>query len=218
MGAAARARASAFLTPHRTVPRAVPGGALPVFGTPRTRRARPAAKNVASPWKEPMKKTLACLCLCAAAAAQAHVVLEYQVAPAAANYKATFKVGHGCGNAATRQFIVDIPEAMQGARPMPKAGWRIAIEKAGERVTRVTWSARTADDALPSDQYDEFVLVSRTPAQGGPVYWPVVQVCDGARAEWVQVPAPGQRLSELKSPAAVLEVLPAAGAGPAHAH
>ena len=29
--------------------------------------------------------------------ASAHVVLEYQVAPAGASYKATFKVGHGCG-------------------------------------------------------------------------------------------------------------------------
>ena len=165
-----------------------------------------------------MKKSLACLSLCAAAAAQAHVVLEYQVAPAAASYKATFKVGHGCGAAATRQFIVDIPEAMQGARPMPKAGWRIAIEKDGERVTRVTWTARTPDDELPSDYYDEFALLSRTPAQAGAVYWPVVQVCDTGRAEWVQVPAPGQRLSERKSPAAVLEVLPPAGAGQAHSH
>jgi hypothetical protein len=32
-----------------------------------------------------------------ASAAHAHVALEYQVAPAGSAYKATFKVGHGCG-------------------------------------------------------------------------------------------------------------------------
>ena len=46
-----------------------------------------------------MKKIAAAACLTGATAlfgtASAHVVLEYQVAPAGASYKAAFKVGHG---------------------------------------------------------------------------------------------------------------------------
>ena len=51
--------------------------------------------------------------------ASAHTVLEYQVATAGQSYKATFKVGHGCGASPTRQIVVDIPAGVQGAKPMP---------------------------------------------------------------------------------------------------
>ncbi|MFN7857155.1 MAG: DUF1775 domain-containing protein, partial [Acidovorax sp.] len=61
--------------------------------------------------------------------ASAHVVLEYQVAPAGASYKATFKVGHGCGASPTRQIAVDIPVGMRGARPMPKPGWALEVQR-----------------------------------------------------------------------------------------
>jgi uncharacterized protein YcnI len=166
-----------------------------------------------------MKKPIALVPLCCALAAQAHVVLEYQVAPASARYKATFQVGHGCGTSATRQLAVDIPQAMQGAHPMPKPGWRINLQKSDSgKVTRVTWTALAAQDKLPADFYDEFVLVAYTPAEAGPVYWPVAQVCDDARADWVEVPRDGQKLSELKHPAALLEVLPAEGGATVHHH
>jgi uncharacterized protein YcnI len=166
-----------------------------------------------------MHKILPLIPLCLAfATAHAHVVLEYQVATAASSYKATFQVGHGCGASPTRQLIVDIPAAMKSARPMPKAGWRIDTERSGDKVTRVTWTAKTAEDQLSSAFYDEFVVVAQTPAEAGPVYWPVVQVCDEGRAEWTQVPAPGQQFSELKTPAAALEILPAAGGSHQHTH
>ena len=54
----------------------------------------------------------------------AHVVLEHQVANAVSSYKATFKVGHGCGASPIKQTVVTIPEGVQGAKPMPKAGDR----------------------------------------------------------------------------------------------
>ncbi|MBA2963006.1 MULTISPECIES: YcnI family protein [Ramlibacter] len=165
-----------------------------------------------------------------ASSAGAHVVLEYQVAPADSAYKATFKVGHGCGSAATRQVSVAIPAGVAGARPMPKPGWTVEIQReklaqpftshgrtVTEDVTRITWTARSAADALPSDQYDEFVLVAQLPGRAGPLYWPLSQVCDPGRLDWVEVPKPGQSIADLKSPAAVLEVLPAAGAS-SHRH
>lgn len=159
--------------------------------------------------------------------ALAHVGLENTAAPAGSSYKATFKVGHGCGGSATRQVGVTIPAGVLGARPMPKPGWTVAIERAPlprpvsshgrtvtEDVARITWTARSAADALPSDQYDEFALVAQLPAEAGPLYWPVSQVCEQGRVDWAQVPQAGQKAGELKEPAAVLDVLPAAG----HAH
>ena len=80
-----------------------------------------------------MKKIAAAACLTSATAlfgtASAHVVLEYQVAPAGASYKAAFKVGHGCGASPTRQVVVDIPAGMRGARPMPKPGWTLEVQR-----------------------------------------------------------------------------------------
>jgi uncharacterized protein YcnI len=125
---------------------------------------------------------------------------------------------------------VVIPAGVTGARPMPKPGWSIEIQRGKlpepvtshgrtitEDVTRITWTARTAADMLPSDQYDEFVLVGQLPARAGPLYWPLSQVCEPGRLDWVEVPKAGQSPADLKSPAAVLELLPAAGAA-GHRH
>jgi uncharacterized protein YcnI len=174
--------------------------------------------------------SLAACAALACAAASAHVVLDYQAAPAGSSYRATFKVGHGCGASATRQITVDIPAGVRNAHPMPKPGWQLTVERAplpkpetdhGRTVTddvaRVTWTARTRDDMLPNAHYDEFVLSARLPQQAGTIYWPVRQVCEEGRNDWVEVPAAGQKRSDLKSPAALLEVLPVGGAG-AHNH
>lgn len=165
-----------------------------------------------------------------AALAQAHTVLEYQVATAGQSYKATFKVGHGCGASPTRQIVVDIPAGVQGAKPMPKAGWRLEVTRekltqpytshgrtVTEDVTRISWTAKTAEDMLPNGHYDEFVLVGTLPERAGVMYWPVQQLCEQGRMDWTEVPGPGQKLSDLKSPAALLEIMPGAGAA-GHAH
>lgn len=166
----------------------------------------------------------------AAGAAAAHVVLQYQVAPASASYRAAFQVGHGCGPSPTRQIVVHIPAGMRQARPMPKPGWSLEITRAPlaqpftshgrpvtEDVTRVTWTAKTRDDMLPATHYDEFVLVAQTPAQAATLHWPVQQICEDGRLDWTELPQPGQQPGDRKFPAATLDILPAAGAG-AHSH
>ena len=171
------------------------------------------------------------VCLAAyASLSPAHTVLEYQVATAGQSYKATFKVGHGCGTSPTRQIVLDIPAGVQGAKPMPKAGWRLEVtrEKLAqpytshgrsitEDVTRISWTAKTPEDFLANGHYDEFVLVGTLPAQAGMMYWPVQQVCEQGRNDWTDIPKPGQKLSDLKSPAAALELMPGMAAG-AHNH
>ncbi|WP_427914324.1 YcnI family protein [Ramlibacter sp. MMS24-I3-19] len=159
-----------------------------------------------------------------AAGASAHIGLETPSAQAGAMYRATFQVGHGCSASATRQIAVTVPSGVLDARPMPKAGWSLEIQREklaepverqgrtiSERVARITWTARTPADALPSDQYDEFVLMAALPAQAGALAWPVSQACDSGRADWIEVPKPGQSPHGVKNPAPLLEVLPAAG-------
>jgi uncharacterized protein YcnI len=83
-------------------------------------------------------------------------------------------------------------------------------------VVRVTWTARTREDMLASAHYDEFVLLATLPGEAGTLYWPVRQLCEEGRLDWVEVPRPGEKRSDLKAPAAVLEVLPGGGAGHNH--
>ena len=165
-----------------------------------------------------------------AAGAQAHTVLEYSVATAGQSYKATFQVGHGCGNSPIRQIVADIPAGVQGAKPMPKAGWRLEVTRGplaqpyashgrtiSEDVTRITWTARTPEDMLPNGHYDEFVLVATLPNQAGMMYWPVQQICESGRIDWTEIPQSGQKLSDVKFPAAALDIMPSAGAA-GHSH
>ena len=180
-----------------------------------------------------MKRSLpflsACLALLAGSA-RAHVTLEYTVATAGQHYKATFRIGHGCGDSPTRVVEVDIPAGVRGARPMPKPGWSLEVlrdklaqpymshgRSISEDTARIRWTARTEADMLHSGHYDEFVLVATLPAQAGLLYWPVRQLCPQGRLDWTEVPAAGQNWGDLKSPAAELELMPAAGAS-AHNH
>ncbi len=145
--------------------------------------------------------------------AAAHVVLEYQVANAGSYYKATFKVGHGCGTSPTRQVVVTIPAGVQGAKPMPKAGWTLDIVREKDDVARITWTAKTPADYLQNDWYDEFVLQAKLPGEAGTLYWPVSQVCESGRVDWIDMPKAGQKMSDIKNPAAVLELMPTDGSG-----
>ena len=155
--------------------------------------------------------------------AQAHVTLEYPVATVGQSYKATFKIAHGCGSSPTRVVEVEIPAGVRGAKPMPKPGWQLEVQRdplaqpdtshgrsITEDTTRVRWTAKTDADQLASQHYDEFVLVATLPHQAGRLYWPVRQICPQGRLDWTERPGPGQSWHDLASPAAELELMPAA--------
>jgi uncharacterized protein YcnI len=160
--------------------------------------------------------------LALAGSAHAHITLEYQTAHAGSRYKANFKVPHGCGDSPIREIVVQIPPGVHGVKPMPKPGWTVRIERAplvepymdhgrrvSEAVVRVSWAARSEADPLPSDHYDEFALHAVLPNRPGPVYWPVSQVCVQGRIDWHEQPRTGQSPRQLKTPAAVLELIAA---------
>lgn len=172
------------------------------------------------------------LLLCAAGAllptaftpAQAHVVLAEPAAPAGSSYRATFKVGHGCDGSSITQITVRLPDGVKAAKPMPKAGWQIErrIDKLATPYTRhgrtitedvreITWRG----GPLPDGFYDEFVVHMQLPAQPGPQWFQVLQVCEQGRIDWAEVPAEGTTTRGLKAPAALLQVMPAE---PTHQH
>ena len=156
----------------------------------------------------------------------AHIVLEQKAAPAASTYKAVFQVGHGCQGAATTAVRVRIPAGFIGAKPMPKTGWVLTTG-----ADAITWTASSADTALPEAHFDEFVLRGRTPDAPGPLWFSVRQSCAEVVQDWSEVPASGTSTQGLKTPAALLQVTgasglqpsafgaaPTAAAAPAHQH
>ncbi len=158
-----------------------------------------------------------------------HVVLDEPVALAGSGYKAALRVGHGCEGAATTAITVLLPAGFQGAKPMPKPGWVLAIRReklarpysshgkqVTEDVTEISWTAAARENWLPDAWYDEFVLRGSLPAEAGALWFKVLQTCEKGRLEWTQVPAAGTSTKGLKSPAALLEVLPSGPSGHLH--
>ncbi len=144
-----------------------------------------------------MKIPTLALGLCAfAAAAQAHVTLEQSEAAAGSTTKITLRIPHGCEGQATHTVRVTVPDGFYGVKPMPKAGWQLDTNvgtyttpytnhgtEMTEGVTEVVWSGGNLSDAW----YDEFTLrgsVGADVAPGTVLFFPTVQECDNAKAEW----------------------------------
>src|SRR5262249_10454511 len=136
---------------------------------------------------------------------------------------------HGCNGSPTTGIRVFLPAGVQGAKPMPKAGWTLVTLRAPlaqpydshgktvrEDVVEVRWTAPGAAQALPDDRDAEFVLRATLPAQAGVLGFRVLQTCAEGQIDWAEIPAPGASAHELKRPAALLEVLPSGVSGHAH--
>lgn len=152
--------------------------------------------------------------------AYAHVTLDPASAPAGSYVRAALRVPHGCSGAATTRIAVEIPPGIYTAKPMPKPGWRLAIERrrlpnaahtahgheVEEEVARIIWEG----GPLPDDQYDEFVLLLQVPDEpGGTLFLPVAQGCEGGRSDaWAERPAPGQHAHDLARPAPAMHLTP----------
>jgi periplasmic copper chaperone A len=164
-----------------------------------------------------------------ASAVFGHVVLEDQAALAGRSYKAVLKVGHGCEGSPTTAIRVTIPAGFMGAKPMPKTGWKLDVKTAKlavpydnhskqvtEDVSEITWTATSKDFWLPEAHYDEFVLRGGLPKKDGAMWFKVLQTCDKGSNDWSQIPASGIDAHSLKSPAALLEIIPSGSAGHQH--
>jgi uncharacterized protein YcnI len=147
--------------------------------------------------------------------AAAHVTLEAQQAQANSTYRATFRVPHGCEEAATTRFIVRLPDGVTQARPMPKPGWTLRVTYRGEApsghgaiadASEIVWEGGN----LPNAHYDEFVIRLRLPDRPGEtLHFPAIQECEGGgTAAWTEIPQPGVRATQYRYPAPALRLLP----------
>lgn len=163
-----------------------------------------------------IRQSAAALSLIAAAlpgAATAHIVFSEPQAEAGGYYAGFLRVGHGCGESATVSVRVSIPESIITARPQPKAGWTLKIEKVAlvkpivgegggqitQRVTAITWTGR-----LPIDEFDQFGLSMKLPDAAGPLYFPTVQRCDKGENDWTTIPDSPENWHHVDRPAPML--------------
>jgi uncharacterized protein YcnI len=144
--------------------------------------------------------------LAAPVPAFAHVVAAPGEAKAGSYSAIAFRVGHACGAGdTTLKLRVEIPDGVASARPQPKTGWTVDIEKSGDRATAVTWSGR-----LPDDQFDDFPLLMKLPAQPSTLVFPVIQSCEKGESQWIEIPDPQRPDEKLTRPAPTVRLMPAA--------
>ncbi len=160
--------------------------------------------------------TVAVWAALSASSAFAHITLEQKSAEAGSYYKAVFRVGHGCEGAPTTSVTVFVPPGISSANPMPKPGWTLNTAKpsVGEATpTQISWSG----GLLPHEHYDEFSLRLHLPKQPGPLWFRVLQQCQGGGSvDWAETPSGGTSTHGLKWPAALLELRSPEPAAPAH--
>jgi uncharacterized protein YcnI len=133
-------------------------------------------------------------------AAIAHIVFSEPEARAGGYYTGFLRVGHGCADSPTVALRVTIPEGVITARPQPKPGWTLKIDKAAlakpipaegggeitQRVAAITWTGQ-----LPVDQFDQFGISMKLPDTPGPLYFPVVQTCEHGENAWTVIAPDG---------------------------
>jgi uncharacterized protein YcnI len=145
--------------------------------------------------------------------AGAHVSLSPAELPRNSYQKLTFNITHGCGDSATKEVIIFIPEELQGAKPIPKYGWAIEIEKKDlakpymshgkeikSDVRKIIWKG----GLLPNEYADEFSIRVKVSDWVGDLPIVVHQICEKGKWEWSELPQGGKKLM---SPAPILKVI-----------
>jgi uncharacterized protein YcnI len=150
--------------------------------------------------------------LLAASAAQAHVSASPKEAQAGAYQVVRFGVGHACAGAdATTAVRLEMPDGLPSARPQPKPGWTLSIERGTggpESVKAIVWRGR-----LPADQFEEFVVMMRLPDRPGPLFIPAIQTCGDIETRWTEIP-PMDAAPRPERPAPAIRLLPRESAAP----
>jgi uncharacterized protein YcnI len=114
--------------------------------------------------------------------------------------------------AATTALTLDLPN-VSAVRTETKPGWAVKINRDGDKVRSVTWTA-APNGGIPADQFDVFRIAAKLP-DADSVTFPATQTyADGAVVKWDQPSAPGGAEPEHPAPALVLT----AGSTPTSAH
>lgn len=158
-------------------------------------------------------------------AARAHIMFAEPEALSNSYYAGFLRVSHGCGASPTRAIRVEIPDGINIARPQPKPGWRLNVERAPlaspqrgeggeditERASAITWTGE-----LAADQFDQFGIMMRLPDQTGPLYFRVTQTCLSGEQRWDEIPPAGAAWHSVPHLAPILTLLAPQAAGEGH--
>jgi len=158
------------------------------------------------------------LVVAGATVASAHVTVSPSVSTADSYTVLTFAFGHGCGESATTEIAIQMPEQIIAVSPTIHPGWD--VEKVmqqletpvddghgGEYTERVAEVVYTAETPVPNGYRDAFELSLKLPdAAGETLEFPTVQTCEEGETAWVEIPADGQSSDDLESPAPSFEV------------
>jgi uncharacterized protein YcnI len=149
--------------------------------------------------------------------AHAHVTIEPPQVKADSYQKLSFKVTHGCAGSPTHTVIINLPDNLHGAKPMPKPGWNIKLDiqplaqpyrahgrLITEEVRTITWHG----GHLPNEYFDEFVVHVHASAPIGQLAIPVTQLCESGRLDWNEVASPQDTRKMPEAPAPILEIIP----------
>ncbi len=164
--------------------------------------------------------------LATAGAAQAHIVFSETEADAGAYFAGFIRVSHGCEGSPTTAIRVTIPDGIVIARPQPKPGWTIELEREPlatpvaseggditERVTAITWRGELADEF-----FEQFGLMLKLPETAGPLYVPVLQTCAEGSRSWTDIAPEGQPWASVPNPAPVIHLQGGPAVAPAAEH
>ena len=163
----------------------------------------------------------AALVLGTAVSASAHVSATATSTAANSYTTVTFSVPHGCDGSPTTKLQFHVPESVIEVTPTVNPNWTITkatepytapsasagaedeADAAAERVTSVTYTAKTP---LPADERDTFSLSFALPdgKAGDTVAMPVTQTCEKGSTEWDQAQKAGEAEPEHPAPAVTL--------------
>ncbi|MGG7305657.1 YcnI family protein [Curtobacterium sp. AB451] len=162
----------------------------------------------------------AAIVLGTAGVASAHVSATATSTAANSYTTTTFSLPHGCDGSPTTKITFDVPKSIIEVTPTVNPNWTItkttapytsasaaaddeSAEDAGERVTSVTYTAKTP---LPADERDTFSLSFSLPdgKAGDLVEFPAVQTCEKGSVNWDQEQKAGQAEPEHPAPSITL--------------
>lgn len=146
--------------------------------------------------------------------ASAHVTLNPNTAVAGSYFNGKIRVPHGCGEFATTSVIVTIPDGILSVKPENIAGWKIDIVKKQldkpveyhgrpltEVIDTITWSGGN----LPNEQYKDFGLNLKLPADAGRLFFKTTQICTEGNSAWDGEFATPEERSALDKPSPYLD-------------
>jgi predicted lipoprotein with Yx(FWY)xxD motif/uncharacterized protein YcnI len=137
-------------------------------------------------------KTASFLAVCAlagASAARAHIAVAPTMAAPGEIVVLSFIVGHGCEGRPTTALRIELPKAVTGIQPQPKAGWTPTIETLADGGRAVTWRG-----GEPLTKADSFAVRAGLPSQGERVAFVAVQSCGETTVRWDEaVPKDGPK-------------------------